>query len=148
MKYKYISIVLIVCLAFVSGCKKSKSDDPTPLTSQEKQKTLLINNGLSWTLGTVTKDGLDVTDQFAGFTLTIGDFTYVTENALASAWPSQGTWSFANEAGTLVDRNDGVQVTVSVSTTSLKLTFNVAGLGDGGRVKGVDGTYIFDLIPG
>jgi len=147
MKNQYISIILIVCLTFSSSCKKSEGDDPTPQTPQEEQKTLLINNGLSWTLGTVTKDGLDVTDQFTGFKLTIGDFTYTTVNALPSAWPASGTWSFANEAGTLVDRNDGVQLTVSVSTTSLKLTFDVTGLGSG-RIKGVDGTYVFDLIPG
>ena len=144
MKNQYISILFIACTVLIIGCK-SDSADPTP---QDNQKTLLINNGLSWTLGTVTKDGLDVTDQFAGFKLTVGDFTYTTVNALPSAWPASGSWSFANEAGTLVDRNDGVQITVSVSTTSLKLTFNVTGLGDGGRVKGVDGTYIFDLIPG
>ncbi len=144
MKNQYISILFIICLAFISGCK-SDSADPTP---QDSQKTLLINNGLSWTIGTVTKDGLDVTDQFTGFKLTVGDFTYTTVNALASAWPASGTWSFANEAGTLVDRSDGVQVTVVVTTSSLKLTFSVTGLGDGGRTKGVDGQYVFDLIPG
>lgn len=144
MKYHPISIILIVGLLLVAGCKK-KHDDPTP---QDNQKKLLINNGVSWTLGSVTKDGFDVTDQFAGFKLTVGDFTYTTVNALPTAWPASGTWSFANEAGTLVDRNDGVQIAVVVTTTSLKLTFSVTGLGDGGRIKGVNGEYVFDLVPG
>lgn len=144
MKNQYISILFIACLALISGCK-SESADPTP---QDNQKTLLINNGLSWVPGTVTKDGLDVTEQFAGFKLAIGDFTYTTTNALASAWPASGTWSFANEAGTLVNRSDGVQINVQVSTSSLKLTFSVSGLGTGGRTKGVDGEYVFNLIPG
>lgn len=144
MKYHHISVILIAGLLLATGCKK-KHDDPTP---QDSQKTLLINNGVSWTLGSVTKDGLDVTDQFTGFKLTIGDFTYTTVNALPSAWPASGTWSFANEAGTLVDRNDGVQIAVVATTTSLKLTFSVTGLGDGGRIKGVNGEYVFDLVPG
>lgn len=144
MKHQYISIALIICFAFISGCSSS-SDDPTP---QDNQKILLTNNGVAWQLGTVTKDGLDVTDQFTGFKLTVGDFTYTTVNALPSAWPASGIWTFANDAGTLVARNDGVQITVVVSTTSLKLTFNVTGLGDGGRIKGVDGEYVFNLIPG
>ena len=144
MKNQYISILLLVCLSFISGCK-SESSDPTP---QDNQKTLLMNNGLSWTLGTVTKDGLDVTDQFTGFKLTVGDFTYTTVNALPSAWPASGTWSFANEAGTLVDRNDSVQIAVTVTTTSLQLTFSVTGLGDGGRIKGVNGQYVFNLVAG
>lgn len=143
MKNQYISIMIIVCLALISGCK-SESADPTP---QDNQKTLLINNGLSWVPGSVTKDGLDVTDQFAGFNLTVGDFTYTTANALVTAWPASGTWSFANESGTLINRSDGVQIDVQVSTTSLKLTFSVSGLGNGGRTKGVDGEYIFNLIP-
>ncbi|MEZ4946089.1 MAG: hypothetical protein R2804_11195 [Cyclobacteriaceae bacterium] len=144
MKNQYISIIFIICLVLISGCK-SDSSDPTP---QDNQKKLLINDGLSWTLGTVTKDGLDVTDQFTGFKLTVGDFTYTTVNALPSAWPASGTWSFANEAGTLVDRNDGVQIAVTVTTTSLQLTFSVTGLGDGGRIKGVNGQYVFNLVAG
>jgi len=91
---------------------------------------------------------LDVTDQFDGFKLVIGDLTYTTTNALPSAWPATGTWSFENESGTLVTRNDGVQITIDASTTSLKLTFSVAGLGNGGRINGVDGEYIFSLLPG
>ena len=90
---------------------------------------------------------LDVSDQFSGFKLTVGDFTYTTVNALPSAWPASGTWSFANDSGTLVDRSDGVQITVAVSTSSLKLSFSVTGLGSGGRTKGVDGEYVFDLVP-
>ena len=57
MKIQYNTILLIVCLFYIAGCKK-KSDDPTPQTPQEEQKVLLINNGISWTLGSVTKDGL------------------------------------------------------------------------------------------
>jgi len=143
MKNQYISIITIICLALISGCK-SESADPTP---QDNQKTLLINNGVSWVPGSVSKDGLDVTDQFSGFKLTVGDFTYTTVNALPSAWPASGTWSFANDSGTLVDRNDGVQITAAVTTSSLQLTFSVTGIG-GGRTKGVDGEYVFNLIPG
>lgn len=142
MKFN-ITIIIIAAIGFISGCK-SKSEDPSP---QDQQKVLLINDGIAWKLGTVTKDGLDVTDQFDGFRLTIGDFTYTTVNALSSAWPSEGSWSFANNEGTIVNRSDGVVITVQVSTTSLKLTFNVTGLGSGGRVKGVDGEYTFDLVP-
>lgn len=144
MKFN-ISILLIVALAFAVSCRHKKNDDPSP---QDQQKTFLINGGIAWKLGTVTKNGLDVTDQFDGFRLTIGDFTYTTVNALASAWPASGSWSFTNEAGTLVTRNDGVEIQVQVSTTSLKLTFMVTGLGGGGRIDSVDGGYVFDLVPG
>ena len=68
MKLQIVTSIFILSLLIINGCKKSKSDDPVPQTPQEEQKTLLINNGLSWTLGTVTKDGLDVTDQFTSQT--------------------------------------------------------------------------------
>ncbi|MFZ1807196.1 MAG: hypothetical protein WAU36_08245 [Cyclobacteriaceae bacterium] len=147
MQNQYISIILIVCLAFMSGCT-IKGEDPSPLTPQEEQKILLLNNGLSWNLSSITKDGLDVADQFDGFKLVIGDLTYTATNSLPTAWPAQGNWSFANERGTLIERNDGVQVAVEVSTTLLKLTFSVTGLGSGGRAKGVDGEYVLNLVPG
>ena len=121
-KTNYIfSIVILVVVVMLSSCK---GKDPGPL---EQMLTDLQNGGSSWVLGSVVKDGHDVTDQFTGFKLTVGEYTYTTVNGLAPVWEPSGTWAFKNDDPNRVERGDGVVVTVALSSGSLKLTFNAQG---------------------
>ncbi|MCB0488238.1 MAG: hypothetical protein KDC99_07170 [Cyclobacteriaceae bacterium] len=143
---KYIfSILLFVGLLGVTGCRK-KSDDPGP-TALDLRLEELMNDGTNWVLGSdgVTKDGLDVTDQFAGFKLTIGNKTYSTVNGLSPVWEPTGTWDFQSDNPDLIVRDGSTQVTVNLSTSALTLIFTAAGV-PGGRVKSVSGEYQFHLV--
>lgn len=139
------SIIFIISALSIAGCK-SESDDPAP-TDTELRLAELQNNGLSWVVlnGGVTKDGFDVSDQFSGFKLTIGEFTFTTENSLSGAWPTSGTWEFVNENPNQILRSDGIQMIVDYSASGLTLTFTGSG-SSGGRIESVDGEYQFRLV--
>ena len=140
---KYIlSIVVLFGLITFAGCKKDSADpEPDALT---ERLTELMNGGSTWDLVNVTKDGYDVSDQFTGFKLTIGEFTYSTTNALATAWPASGSWEFNNGNPNSIVRDNDVIISASLSNNQLTLSFSVTGL-SGGRLASVDGDYIFTL---
>ncbi len=139
-----ISILLLSSFITLIGCKDDSDPAPTEL---DLQLTALQNGGSNWVLGSdgVLKDGFDVTSQFTEFKLTIGAFTFTTENSLSGAWPASGTWEFVNDNPNQILRSDGVQMTVSLSDNNLTLTFTGAG-SSGGRTESVDGEYQFRLV--
>ena len=146
--YKYTLIILtMITLSTLVGCS-SESSDPIPVDPLTVQRELLINGGNTWVIsgtGSVIKDGFNVTGQFAGFTLIIGESTYVTTNGLASAWPASGTWEFDNGNVSKIRRSDGVIMTATVTASTLKLIFTAGGK-TGGKLSGVEGEYQFNLV--
>jgi len=105
-----------------------------------------MNNGSSWEVSEVIKDGYDVTIQFDGFVLTIGEFTYTTVNGLESAWPTSGSWSFYNNDAATILRDDDTVIDVGISGGELTLEFSVNDLSTGGRLKGINGNYQFVMV--
>lgn len=140
-----LSILLLGLFITFSSCKDDDSDS-TP-SELDLQLTALQNGGSNWVLGSggVLKDGFDVSDQFTGFRLNIGAFTFTTQNSLSGAWPASGTWEFQNDNPNQVLRSDGVLMTVDLSGSNLTLTFNGTG-SSGGRTESVDGEYQFRLV--
>ena len=133
--------VLIILVISCKGTETAPTPDPT-----DEQLQALMNNGSAWVLGAggVEKDGYNVTDQFTGFKLTIGEFTYSAQNGVASAWPNSGTWSFNNGNSNFVLRDDGVVISVAFNGATLLLTFTINSAG--GRSDGITGEYIFQLV--
>lgn len=126
----------------MSGC--AKDDDAQP-SLQEVQKIALINGGSPWVTESVTKDGYDVTSQYADFKLTIGSFTYTVEKSAGNAWPkAEGVWSFGNADGTVMVREDGVEMQVILTENTLQLSFTAPSTT--GRVNSVEGEYVFNLV--
>jgi len=129
------------------GCNDNGGDEeqPDPLT---EQIIALMNDGSVWRLSSlgVEKDGLDVTSQFDGFTLTIGNKTFSTTNSLDSAWPSSGTWDFENGNANRILRNDGVLIFVTLFENTLTLTFTTTVTNSGERNAGISGEYRFHLV--
>ncbi len=144
LKYS-LTIMLFVAIAGLSSCKKD--DDPT-VSDTDQQLITLMNNGTNWTLSSngVTKDGFDVTDQFDGFILTIGNKTYSTVNGLSPVWESSGTWDFSNNNPNQIVRDGDTEITVNISTSGLTLTFSADAVPNGGRVEAVSGEYQFHFI--
>ncbi|HYG04505.1 MAG TPA: hypothetical protein VD927_18790 [Chryseosolibacter sp.] len=144
---KYIIMALIsASLLASSGCSEDSVDPKTKALND--QLHLLMNQGKAWVVGgtgSVEKDGYDVSNQFAAFRLTIGNKTYVTENALNNVWKTNGSWDFHEANPQQFIREDDVLVTVAISDNKLILTFSGAGT-TSGRTNSIPGEYSFELV--
>ena len=146
-KFEYILIsISLISLMATMGCAGG-SPNSAP-TATELQLEALKNSGKIWVLGNaaVTKDGFDVSSQFEGFTLKIGEFTYETTNSLASAWASSGQWEFNDNNPNSILRDDGVVIGVVLNGSSLQLNFRVDVSNTGGKISSIDGEYQFNLV--
>ncbi|WP_221412605.1 hypothetical protein, partial [Fulvivirga lutimaris] len=127
----------------------SCKDDSEPTPSEiDEQLTALMNDGSKWVLSNdgVTKDGFDVTSQFEGFKLTIGNKTYITENGLSPVWGTSGFWDFQNDNPNLILRDGDTSISISLSGGNLTMTFMADGAPTGGRTASVSGEYQFHLV--
>jgi hypothetical protein len=145
MRIRLTLIALTLLMGvLVTGCKKTTV---TPKTDEELQIEKLTG---TWVLqagsSAVTVDIVnDVTTNWPGFTLTLGNKTYQTSSSPeALIWPSSGTWAFGTSVSTLV-RDDGVEISVSVTDTSLQLQFDYSA--SGGRLNGIEGNWVFKMVP-
>ena len=134
----------------INSCKKTTT---TPKTDEELQIEKLTG---TWVLDPsaprpVSVDNNDPAQDWTGFTLTLGNKTY---NANTSAslgdvlvWPSGTgrTWAFAPNDVRILDRDDGVEMTVAVTETSLQLQFDYSDTG--GRLNGITGNWVFIMVP-
>mgnify|MGYP003957206999 CR=1 FL=1 len=119
----------------------SVADDPAEQTEEEKQLESL--SASAWTMSSITLDGADATSNFDGLVLTIkSDKTYSTNGSYDPVWPSSGSFTFGSDINTLT-RDDGVSMTISVSETSLTVTFTYAD--SGGRIDALPGDYVFSF---
>lgn len=133
-----ISLVCIVVALSLSGC--SKDDGLSP--DQQRIKDLTT----TWTLGSVTNDNVDVTDQFTGFMLVINDTNYTTKNG-GNAWSASGSYSFVENNIDHLMRDDNVQITIdSFSSSEITLSFTINQVNTGGRINGITGNFTFSLI--
>lgn len=127
--------VILFTVPFISGCDSS---EPQPET--ERVKELLT--ATEWKMQTVTVDGADQTSVYAGLRLSFTSSSYTATNG-GAIWPASGTWSFADESGKMINRNDGLQLTVDEVTAiklALKLSWSKTTLG---RVESVSGAHVF-----
>lgn len=138
---------LILALLIISGCTEDISPKAEAL---KNQLNLLKNDGRPWILestsGSVVKDGFDVSDQFAGFKLSLGDKTYTTQNGLSPVWETSGTWNFQGDNPNLILRGDGLVISVSLLNNNMTLTFTAEGSPSGGRTNSISGEYNFHLV--
>jgi len=119
----------------------SVAEDPAEQTEEEKQLESL--SASAWTMSSITLDGADATSNFDGLVLTIkSDKTYTTNGSYDPVWPSSGSFTFGSDINTLT-RDDGVSMTISVSETSLTVTFTYAD--SGGRIDALPGDYVFSF---
>ena len=136
--------IAAMCLISCGGDDDtSVATDPVAQTEEEKQLELL--SASVWKMSSITLDGADATSNFSGLELTIkSDKTYSTNGSYDPVWPSSGTFSFGSDINTLT-RDDGVSMTISVSETSLSISFTYAD--SGGRIDAIPGDYVFSFTP-
>lgn len=143
IKFSLIALTLVMGV-LVSSCKKDPAETKTPEETQIEKLTgtWVLNSGVT---NPVTLDGNAPPQDWTGFVLTLGDKSYQSTNAAdALVWPANGTWAFGANVNTLV-RDDGVDISVTVSDTSLGLRFTYTA--SGGRFEGIEGVWDFDMVP-
>lgn len=133
-------ILLLVVASAAVLLVNCKGKDPQP-SEQDVVKTKLASS--PWTLQSVTVDGVDQTAVYQGLTITFTATTYTTTKG-GIVWPASGTWSFTDDTATAIKREDGTEVKVEATDTSLKLTLTWAKTTLGtGRVESVKGLHVF-----
>ncbi len=145
------ALVFVSLVIFISCTSDSGTPDPVdPLETQAE----LLTGTWTTTANQVLYQGSPSTDgDWSNFTLTISNATtaggsYATGGVPAGfedVWGS-GTWTFANDQGTVVTRSGtagNVDITVVVSANSLQLDFN--NTGTLGRTNGIEGTWRFTM---
>ena len=139
-------LILVMGLVFSTVIFSCKKDDPPPKTQEEINTELLSKAWVPQTgSNTITVAGTDVSDIWSAFVLTLGDKTYSSTGADAvEVWPASGTWAFGADANTLV-RNDGIEIAISVTETTLVMKFNYSA--SGGRLSGIEGDWVFNMVP-
>ena len=142
-----ISSVLIVCLLSLTGCP----EPPGPTETESQKAAKLLADG-AWNLQSVSVDGVDKTSVYQGLKVDFnlsgtdaigGTFSTTTGRA---AWPATGSWSFDDDFGATIERNDGLSITVEEVTESnlvLGLVWDKTTYGNGGRVGSVSGQHTF-----
>src|SRR6187399_355366 len=115
-----------------SGCGGKN----TPAEStQDKQLALLSQ---TWKVSTVKFETNDVSTTWTGFQLTISgtkgnttfNYTSASRPTASGPWDASGTWKFGTDPVTQIIRiEDTVNMTYTVTETTLTLNFNYTGPG-------------------
>ena len=144
MKYFRSLLILLFSIAIISCSDDDDGGGPAPVDPLDTQGNLL--NG-SWKVkdaNSVTKDGA-IVDVFTNMTLTVSGGSksggnYSTSNSdSGEIWPNSGTWEFQSGDKNKLLRSDGVVVSISLTETTLRTSFQTSG-----GLK--DGNWVFDFI--
>jgi len=138
----FASVVIITMLIQLMGCG-GKGSDPTPPSAQDGVKAKLTAG--KWNMQTAQVDGVDKTATYSGLSVTFTSSGYTATNG-KGLWAASGTWSFVDAEGKKIKREDGTEMAVEVTDTSLKLSFNwtKATVG-GGRVESIAGQHVLSF---
>ena len=144
MKYFKSLLILLFSIVIISCSDDDDGGGPAPVDPLDTQGNLL--NG-SWKVkdaNSVTKDG-SIVDVFTNMTLTVSGGSksggsYSTSNSDSDEiWPNSGTWEFQSGDKNKLLRSDGVVVSISLTETTLRTSFQTSG-----GLK--DGNWVFDFI--
>ena len=148
---KFITFSLIAALIVFGSCGPSGDDDDDTGPGTNPVQDIvddLIAEGGSWTIidGGATLESV-AAEGWDSFGLTLGgnatNLSYGTSgSADNTVWPSSGNWTFVDGSdGKKGLRDDGIEVDITASATSLRLEFDIAA----GRSKGIVGRWSFTL---
>ena len=140
---KNFKILYIFLFAITISCN---SVDPEPEVEDPLDIQANLLNG-TWILkdassavkdGNIIPDFKDVTLTFSGATKDGGN--YSTTNSIdANVWPNSGSWQFQNNDQRKLLRSDNVALSISVTQTTLRISFTIIG-----GLK--EGNWVFDFI--
>lgn len=139
-KLSLLSILVLSILLIVSCGGK---ETPEPEVDRIKR---LLNTGGAWTLQTATVDGVDKLSLYAGLSILFGEETFTTTNG-GEQWPASGTWSFTDATAKVIERNDGLLITLTeVAEKRVVIAFTWSDTTfEEGRSQSLSGNHIFTL---
>jgi len=156
MKIRYINFLFILSLLIAGACAESSSvglippDDDPPISLRETFVEDLTSS--PWNVGdngTVTRDNVDVSDQFVEFVLSFSDDGTYTASGGGDLWPDgTGSWQFASDTGIGQIVVGGVVMSATVSASKLTLIFGISDPEGAisGRVADLTGEYTILVI--
>jgi hypothetical protein len=133
-------VIFFACLLALAGCKK----DDKSLETDRTRKLLTAN---TWTIQSVTVDGVDKTSSLPGLTLHFTNTQFTTTHG-GVTWPPSGIWTFADDSAKKILRSDDIEMTIKeVSAAKLVLSFTwmETTLGPG-RLSSTSGEHVFTFI--
>lgn len=137
VKKTVITLVVMIVMIQLTSCG---GKEPEP--SQQEIVTEQLTSA-TWSLQDVSVDGVDQTAVYQGLTLKFTETGYTTTKG-GLVWPASGTWSFTDDTVATIKREDGTEVKVEVTDTSLKLTLTWTKTTLGaGRIESVKGLHTF-----
>lgn len=139
--------ILVISLFLLMACGGGGDDDspviePGPLVLAELK---LTTN--SWSLSTVSRNGVDVESEFTNFTINFTPTGFTVTNG-GTVWEASGNWIWADGSGTSIQLSNGVVVQIEFSNndSQLTLTFTIdSDTYNIGRSQGLKGDYVFVL---
>ena len=136
-----LMIVLMLGL-FVMGCDIDKVEIETA-----QDIAFEILGAGPWSLGdgagSILVDGTNVSANYPGFSLTIGDGTYSTINS-DDLFSASGTWQWIDDEATMIRLDDGKELSI-VTLNQFRFTFTFS-LADGGVRAGIPGNYTVSVV--
>ena len=131
-----LTFFITVLVALTISC--GGDDAPSEPTAQE---LALEQLSATWSLngGSIRLDGLDVSANYPGFSLSYSANSYTTQNG-GDLFSASGTWSWVGDSDRLILLDDGKQVSISTLTdTDLVFSFQLSS--SGGEAAGLPGSY-------
>ena len=133
--FSKISLTLFFGLILLSSCSK---DDP--LTPNEEAFQLLKG---TWGLGSIELDGVDLSANYPGFTLTFDELGYTA--VAGGNLLNSGTWEWVSDSPTDIPLIEGKEIRlVTLTANSLIFTFTLNR--PGGIANGINGDYRISLV--
>ena len=132
MKKIHICIIVLISMSLTFCGSK---EDPTPqnLVDPDPIKEVVDGIAKTWEVNSVSLDGMDVSDDWSGFTLAFDKSKNYTAAELSVksilVWPVKGSYTIPNTSNpNNLLRNDGIQIVLSnVTASTLKLSFTISG---------------------
>ncbi len=148
-----LSVLVLAVLLGYSGCGGSNNPGPSV---EEVQLGKLSSTWKVGATGNVTLDGVSKKEQYTDFQLILSGtagataFSYTKSGGPSlTPWPSTGAWAFGTDPEKDIVRDPGtnkqVNITYTVTESTLELTFDYSGSGEPTRVGQVTGTWVFTL---
>lgn len=131
-------VAIFLNLFFFAGCK----NDGSPQLETDKVRQLLTSG--TWSIESVTVDGVDQTNMYAGLAVTFTTSGFTVTNG-GVVWPATGAWTFPDETGKRILRGDDLLIEVrEISDARLVLALNWTSTTLGpGRVSSLSGEHVF-----
>ena len=137
-KYIQHTLILFIIALVVLSISCGGDDTPSEPTAQE---LALEQLSATWNLsgGSIRLDGLDVSANYPGFSLSYSANSYTTQNG-GDLFSASGTWSWVGDSDRLIMLDDGKQINIS-TLNDADLVFSFQLSSSGGEAAGLPGSY-------